>query len=190
MNTSAKMCGTQEEKATLVQQHKHAAPLEGIKMLQILIVCFAYLPFFFLSLWYLQHPGIHSAFLANSYGGRWSCLESWHQTPDSASCFRHLAGTLPRGRRAAGSLDVFLCQDQDPNRTGIPQCICPTDFWMKFLSNLCGIPRRHPYFHGEILTLMAEYGVFEMLKTPNYCLLESPDCQTGCQLVKHTLMCH
>lgn len=113
MNTSAKMCGTQEEKATLVQQHKHVAPLEGIKMLQILIVCFAYLPFFFffLSLWYLQHPGIHSAFLANSYGGRWSCLESWHQTPDSASCFRHLAGTLPRGRRAAGSLDVFLCQD-------------------------------------------------------------------------------
>lgn len=85
---------------------------------------------------------------------------------------------------------VFLCGEQDPNRVGIPQCACPTDFWKMFLSNLGVTPRHHSYFPGKILTLMAEYGVLEMLKTPNYCLLGSPGCQTGCQLVKHTLMCH
>lgn len=62
MKTSAKMCESQEEKAALVLQDMHMAPLE--RMLQIQNVYFAFVGFFPCgTLWC---PGIQLAFLPNS----------------------------------------------------------------------------------------------------------------------------
>lgn len=108
-----------------MQPHQHVAPLERIRMLQILIVCFVCSPFFF-SLWYLQCPGTHLAFLANSYGGGWSCLESWHQTLD-----RHLpaSGILQvHCSEAGGQQAAWKCscvRNRTPTEWGFPSAPAP-----------------------------------------------------------------
>lgn len=63
MKTSAKMCESQEEKAALVLQDMHMAPLE--RMLQIQNVYFAFVGVFF-ALWYTMVPWYSVGLLPNS----------------------------------------------------------------------------------------------------------------------------
>lgn len=67
--------------------------------------------------------------------------DTWQSFLLQASCrYAALRWAAGGGGGSRELRSVFLSQEQDASTVGIPHCLYPTDFWLKFLSSLCGFP--------------------------------------------------